>query len=457
MKKHVLATFLLLLMVSPTAFSHGQVIIRQIQEEIRNQILQKQNGFDYDVKPLFVGPPVIAKPPQTQPPQTQTSQILTPTYGAPNQTKTYAVTTDGVRSRATFNGTTLTIFTDGVGYNYRRRPEFDSRDGEFLGFSNQTLTKTIRFPVNGGNRMQIAGPRNNWLWSETTVETAPTEITFVDLHAQIDRLAFKIQDQSRQLARVANQHYRHSPHYGHLIADTSAMLKQSMHLHDVAYEHGDLQRLAEDLAKLDTSFHHLEETFTVIAGDAAAQRSHVKRHTARVKELLSVTEENLHLLQDIITSVSTPVPPTATGVPFGTFCNIELLTQQLEQAANDLLLDLHFNYSHNSQFAVTYREVYCILDAAQTVRTAAKSNRKGKIVRTLKGLDSLAHRLESDIRNWTCKRSYRCGNGSHLEKLSTVQWVLADLMHDVGIAPTKLNFAGQHSSLPPLKIAPPPR
>ena len=457
---------LLVALFSPFSVAEGQVNMRMILE----QILQNANGGPNGVQPQFPQPPVfrqpptigqpptirqppaIGQPPVTLRPPSVQRRGMTPVQGS---VQNYVLTAGGIETAATFDGNKLMIYSDGVGYRYVRRPEMDTRDGQFLGFSNQALDKSIRFPINGGNRMQIAGPRNTWMWSQMKVKKAVAPVAAGDLHAQIDALAFKIQDQARQLASEANMHYRNSPHYGHLIADTSAMLKQSMHMHEVAHVHGDLNQLGEDLAELDKSFHHLEDTFDEIERDASRGRGQIQGHTAHVKELLEATESNIHHLSSIVASVSQPV---ITGPPSGTFSDIGGLSHQLEEATNDLLLDMHFNYSHNRHFKLTYKETYSLLTAAQQVHAASRSNRRTKIRRTLKGLDGLTSHLSEDIRNWTCQARYRCGDCSLNQKLSRVQWILADLMHDAGVAPTELSsLAGRNLPVAPLKIAPRPR
>ena len=156
------------------------------------------------------------------------------------------------------------------------------------------------------------------------------------------------------------------------------------------------------------------------------------------------------------TSVIKDVP--ITDLSFGTFSNTVELALRLKSDTNDLLLDMHFNYSHNPQFAETYRATYQLLKAAQTVHEAGLTNRRAEIKQSLEDLDGLAYRLQTDIRNWNCRSKYRCGIGSLNQKLSTVQWSVADLMHDAGVEPKELAFlSGRDSKTPPISIAPRPR
>ena len=298
-------TLVLLTILFSPSISEGQIIFRQFQDPIF------RTAFQLGVNATFDSPAVIKE-----------AKVSSRGNGPAPTLQFYKLNTDGVQSKAKFDGTKLTIFSDGVPYNYRRSAKYDSRDGIFLGFTNQALTRAIRFPVDGGGTMQVAGPDDSWIESKTKV-------------------------------------------------------------------------------------------VKVVAVD---------------------------------------------GPPLGTFTNTEEFALQLQSAANDLLLDMHFNYSHNRQFAATYQKTYTLLEAAQRVRKAAQTNRREEINPTLKDLDGLAYRLQADIRNWNCRPKYRCGKGSLNQKLSTVQWSLADLMHNVGVDPKELAFlSGRNLEAPPITVAPRPR
>lgn len=452
---------ILLAIVLPSSDAQGQVDMRMIMEQImRNQKLNgnpnwNQNPNQNRGNPRSPQPQIDRQFPTPTPSVRQTPQLRHPRPATDQQlpVQNYVLTSDGVESKATFDGSKLMIYSGGIGYRYTRVPRFDTPDGKYLGFANQNLDKCIRFPVNGGNRLQVEGPGNSWNWSQVKVRRSAVPVAVGDIYAQVDLIAVQIQDQARNLAGFANQFCRNSPHFGQLIVDSSAMLKQSMHMHEICDERGDLNQFARDLADLDTSFHHLEETFGLIEADV--RRGRGRSIGPQVRQCITDTENNIHLLQGIVAKVSQPV---ITGPPFGTFSNIDPLVHQLEDAVSALLLDMHYNYCENQKFDSAYRRTYRILAAAQEVHEAAHEQRQGKVRRTLKGLDRLTCQLQDEYRSWTCQPQYRCGIGSLRQKMATVQWILLDLMHDAGVEPTELRYlAGRNLVAPPIDVPPRPR
>jgi hypothetical protein len=451
----------LLATVLPSSAVQGQLDMRTILEQVlRNQIQKSnqnrnQNGFN----PPLKQPPLGGRYPEPTPAVGRTPQLRpvlparpVPTLQQPSQN--YLVTSSGVESKATFDGSSLIIYSGGIGYRYSRLPKFDTRDGKFLGFANQNLDKCIRFPVNGGSRIQVEGPGNSWTWSRMKVRKSTVPVDVGDIYAQVDMIAVKVQDQARQLAGFANQFCRSSPYFGQLIVDSSAMLKQSMHMHEICDGRGDLNLFAQDLANLDISFLHLKETFGLIEADA--QRGRGRGLGPQVRQCINETESNIQLLQGIVAKVAQPV--VIAGPPFGTCGNIDPLVHQLEDAVNALLLDMHYNYCENPKFDTAYRKTYRLLAAAQEVHDAAEKNQRKRMKRALKGLDGLTCRLQEEFRSWTCQAQYRCGIGTLRQKLSTVQWILLDLMHDAGVEPAELRYlAGRNLVAPPSTIPPRPR
>ena len=439
----------------PSSDSEGQVNMRMILDQIiRNQNAnQNQNRGNAQ-------PPVVRRSPSPTPTVRQVPRGIPPRSipGQQPRVQNYVLTSGGVNSKATFDGSKLMIYADGIGYRYSRLPKFDTPDGKYLGFANQQLDKCIRFPVNGGSRLQVEGPGNSWNWSQMKVRKSAQPVAVGDIYAQVDLIAVKVQDQSRQLAGFANQYCRNSPYFGQLVVDSSAMLKQSMHMHELCDSRGDLKLFRKDLAVLDTSFQHLEETFGLIEADA--RRGQGRGLGPQVRQCINQTGANIQLLQGIVGKVSQPVvkPVVIKGPPFGTCSNIDPLVHQLEDAVNELLLDMHYNYCDNPKFDSAYKKTYRLLVAAQEVHDAGEKNQRKRIRRALKGLDALTCQLQEEFKSWTCQPQYRCGIGTLRQKLSTVQWILLDLMHDAGVEPAELRYlAGRNLVAPPLNVPPLPR
>ena len=318
-----------------------------------------------------------------------------------NAKQNYLLKAGSVQSTATFDGSNLVIFEGSVGYSYGRMEALDSSDGQFLGFHNRTLDKTIRFPIAGNARIQIEGAYNNWTWSQMTVTRLGAVIAspVERAHELIDEMALSIQQLAEQLATEARVHYRHTPEYDHLVADTRILVRESAHLHDLAHAHGRLDQMAADLVKLDSSYHHLEETFDRIEANAAHGAGIVLGQTSHVKELLNSMETALHQVQQIVAALQ-PRQNVLKPNTFGMFANIGPLAHRLETLSNELLLDLHHNYSHNRGFNETYAEAYELLTAAQFVHTAEHTHSHAAIQQKLDGLDRLLHHVEDDVQGW---------------------------------------------------------
>ena len=114
-----------------------------------------------------------------------------------------------------------------------------------------------------------------------------------DVYRHIDQLALKIQRSSKRLINET-RHYRHTPQYGHLVADTNAIYRLAKHIHDVTHFEGNLNHLQRDLDELDRQFHHLERVFDQVEHDAAFGIGHVHGNTAHVKRLLNTIEDAIH-------------------------------------------------------------------------------------------------------------------------------------------------------------------
>ena len=204
--------------------------------------------------------------------------------------------------------------------------------------------------------------------------------------------------------------------------------------------------MAADLKNLDTSFHHMESLFDRIEANAARGHGHVHGSTSHVKELLGSMEKNIHHLSEDITSLRRTVvlKPTISA-----FADVDNLSHRLESTSNDLLLDMHHNYSHNTGYRETYREAYALLSAAKFSIQAAHSHDHRGIQRKLQGLDQLVHHLDDDIRGWSRHHHRQIGRVDLHEKLHNVEAALFQLMDDAGVSRTNQAPAPNNGIAPP--------
>jgi hypothetical protein len=117
---------------------------------------------------------------------------------------------------------------------------------------------------------------------------------------------------------------------------------------------------------------------------------------------------------------------------FGGYGHIDDLASQLEQEANLLCLEMHYNYQHNPGYRQTYREAYEILTTARYIHGLEHAGNRDKIRESIVGLDALFHHVEDDVRHWTRHNHRYLGSGGLPAKLAAVEETLHHLMNDVG-------------------------
>ena len=113
----------------------------------------------------------------------------------------------------------------------------------------------------------------------------------------VDRLATKLQGQSRELYNEFRLHYRHSTHYRHLMSDAAKIYNESKHIHDVVHR-GGLNHLAQDLKDIDRAYHHLEGLVRHIERDARRGIGHVDGRTGHVKRQMRQMKDTIHHLRE---------------------------------------------------------------------------------------------------------------------------------------------------------------
>ena len=127
---------------------------------------------------------------------------------------------------------------------------------------------------------------------------------FADTYHHIDQLAVSVERQARQLQCAVSSHYRHTPEYGHLIADTRQLARVAEHMHEVAHDHGSLSHLQADLRQVDAAFHHLERTLEHIDEDSFRGHGYIHGSTSHVRRIMQSLEQTIHHLEDDVRSLN---------------------------------------------------------------------------------------------------------------------------------------------------------
>ncbi len=121
-------------------------------------------------------------------------------------------------------------------------------------------------------------------------------------------------------------------------------------------------------------------------------------------------------------------------IAFGSCSHIDDLALRLETMANELCLDLFYNYSHNFEFHVTYAEAYQVLEVARFIHDAEHLEDRDAMRSRLGGLDELFHHIQDDVRGWTRHHRRQIGHLGILSKMDLMEATLHHLMHDVGVS-----------------------
>jgi hypothetical protein len=80
----------------------------------------------------------------------------------------------------------------------------------------------------------------------------------------IDELASHVQAHSRDLAVEVRRQLPSDPNYRHVVADVSAVYRQSARIHSLIHAGVNPADLCRDVRKLDSLVHHLEETLSLV-------------------------------------------------------------------------------------------------------------------------------------------------------------------------------------------------
>jgi hypothetical protein len=112
---------------------------------------------------------------------------------------------------------------------------------------------------------------------------------------------------------------------------------------------------------------------------------------------------------------------------------VDQLAERLERLANQLCLDLHYNYSHNPGFAETYRAAYQILDTAKYIYDNKHQGDREELARRLEEVNEVFHLAQDQIQNWSRTHHRQIGQADAQTKLELIEATLHQLMNDVGV------------------------
>ncbi len=147
-------------------------------------------------------------------------------------------------------------------------------------------------------------------------------------------------------------------------------------------------------------------------------------------------------------------------IAFGGFSHIDDLAVELEQRANDLCLELHYNYQHNPGFRTVYREAYEILTTAKYIHGLEHAGNRDKLRQAAGELDGLFHHVQGHVSDWTGHRHRTVGYGGLADKVAAVEETLHHLMDDVGVRPVEgleqAPPAAGFEAVPSVEVGPPP-
>jgi hypothetical protein len=147
--------------------------------------------------------------------------------------------------------------------------------------------------------------------------------------------------------------------------------------------------------------------------------------------------------------------PEPVRIDFGGYRHVDDLAGRLERLANELCLDLHYNYRHNRGFTATYREAYQILATAKYIHAKEHQGDRAEVARRLNEVDGLFHHVQEDVGRWRPRPTRQIGQGNAQTKLEVVEATLHHLMNDVGVE----GVHGELEDAPPPsadEVAPPP-
>lgn len=127
--------------------------------------------------------------------------------------------------------------------------------------------------------------------------------------------------------------------------------------------------------------------------------------------------------------------PRPNAMEFGASKHLVELAERIEALANELCLDLHHNYGHNSNFKEVYGEAFQLLEAAKFVHNSEHQADREAIHRTATTMDELFHHVQEEVIGLERQENRRVGPLGIEAKTEELQALIHHLMYDQGIKP----------------------
>lgn len=160
-----------------------------------------------------------------------------------------------------------------------------------------------------------------------------------------------------------------------------------------------------------------------------------------------------------IPAAPTPAPIEVRApveLTFGGYKRYEDLAGRLTFEANNLCLEMHYNYRGNKNFAEVYREAYDILQAAKYLHAKEHNGDRDLINKRMVEVDKLFHHVQDEMRDWTRSATRQVGVNALPEKIEGIEAVIHHLSFDVGVRPHEQPAAAAPPPVMPDEVAPPP-
>ena len=171
------------------------------------------------------------------------------------------------------------------------------------------------------------------------------------------------------------------------------------------------------------------------------------------------THEDKHYFTPPVRVASNGGRPVNVSPPvvmeFGASKHHEQLSERIETLANELCLDLHYNYRHNDHYRETYTEAYELLQAAKFVHAKEHQGDHEAIRRSATSIDNLFHHVQGHLGEWTSAERRPIGRLPLPAKLEELEALIHHMMYDLGVKPDH-DTEGEAAPPPDREEAPPP-
>lgn len=125
----------------------------------------------------------------------------------------------------------------------------------------------------------------------------------------IEELTAHVQDHSRDLSREVRRQLVGDPQYSHVMADVTAVYRQSARVHALSHARRDPAELCRSARKLDQLVHHLEDTISGLR-DGHSHYDHWTRTRVQhgpdlrnIRRLTHMIEDDTHELLDEVQKI----------------------------------------------------------------------------------------------------------------------------------------------------------